>query len=424
MEPAVKQWVQANRDMILSMLRHMVRIETQNLAPHGNEQKGQMAAAAALQALGCEVDVYEIHTVPGLLEHPRYWADRPCTGRPNVMGIWRGTGGGRSLLFSSHMDTVPVGPDPWTRAPWGGEIDGDKLYGLGAYDMKGGLVASMMALKAMQELGIRLRGDLMIESVVDEEFGGCNGTLAARLKYNADLAVVPEPTNLAVCPAHHGGLMLRVTFHGKPGWGFSPEKPVDPISAIARFVGVLNQWAAARAATVPPPRIYAGNPGLPVLVNQLKSGDVSLPFFADRVPSHAWLSVWIEVYPGMTEAGVVAELQAAYHQAQQQDPVLAESEPEWRPVRWLDGSGIPADHPGVAVFAGAVSEALEQPAVIQGAPFACDGHMFNLYSPTPMILLGPTGGQPHSPDEFVYVEDYLRLVEVFINGAMRWCGVA
>lgn len=424
MRQSVRTWVEANRETILESLRHLVAIETQNWAPDGNEQKGQMAVASMLRALGCEVDVYQVASVPGLLDHPHYWKDRPCTGRPNVMGIRRGTGGGRSLIYSSHIDTVPVGPDPWSKDPFGGEMSGGKLFGLGSYDMKAGLVASVLTVKALNDLGIKLKGDLMVESVVDEEFGGANGTLAARLKYNADLAVVPEPTNLVVCPAHHGGMMLRVTFHGKPGWGFSPDKPIDPVSAIGRFIGVLNDWAARRNATVQVPEIYRHNHNLPVLVNQLQAGDVSLPLFETRVPSHAWLCVWIEFYPGTTAAGLLADLQAFYRAAQATDPVLASFEPDWEIRRELLGSEIPADHPGVQTYAKVVSAVRGEPAVVQGAPFACDGPMFNLFSPTPMVLLGPIGGQPHSPDEFITVEDYLHLVEVFINGAIEWCGVS
>lgn len=424
MHDRVHAWVQANRENILGCLRSLVGIETQNLAPYGNEQKGQMAVAGMLAALGCQVDVYEIGSVPGLHDHPYYWSWRPAHGRPNVIGIRRGRGGGRSLLFSSHMDTVPVGDDPWSKDPWGGEVSEGKLWGLGAYDMKGGLAASIMLLKALNDLGITLRGDLLVESVVDEEYGGCNGTLAARLKYNADFAIVPEPTNLVVCPAHHGGLVLRMTIRGKPGWGFSPEKPVDPTNAAARFVVKLSEWAARRQATLEVPPLYRQNPTLSVLINQLKAGDVSHPMMGDRVPSHAFVGVWIEAYPGMTQEQVLGDLQAFYREAQATDEVLAEFEPEWNPIRWQDGSAIAPDHPGVQTFAAAVSEVRGQPATIQGAPFACDGHVFNLYSPTPMLLLGPSGGHPHSPDEFIYVEDYLQLIEVFIRGTMQWCGVS
>ncbi|MCL4507026.1 MAG: M20/M25/M40 family metallo-hydrolase [Chloroflexi bacterium] len=420
----IREWIQRERQTMLDSLRYIVAINTENLAPGGNETEGQLAVAAMLRMLGCEVDVYDVSSAPGLAQHPRYWPARPCTGRPNVMAIRRGLGKGRSLLFSSHMDTVPVGPDIWQHDPWGGEIADGRLYGLGAYDMKGGLVASIMAVKALNDLGIRLQGDLLVESVVDEEYGGCNGTIAGRLKYNADLAIVPEPTNMAVCPAHHGGLMLRVTFVGKPGWGFSPDRPIDPVIAVARFISMLNDYALHRQQASSVPGIYQDNPTLPILVNQVKAGDVTLPFFGDRVPAQAWLTVWLETYPGMAEDAVLRDIQAYYRQAQANDPVLAAFEPVWQPVRWLDGSHIADGHPGIELLIRLTTDVCRRPATVQGALFACDGHIFNLFSPTPMILLGPSGGQPHSPDEYIKIKDYLQLVEIFIHAAIEWCGLA
>lgn len=424
MSDSIHDWIVLHRDLAIEALQNLVRMDTQNLAPDGHERSAQLAIAELLRMLDCRVDVYEIGAVPGILEHPQYWPARPCTGRPNVIGVRRGTGGGRSLLFSSHMDTVPVGLDPWTKFAWGGELSDGKLWGLGAYDMKAGLVASIMVIRALNDLGLHLRGDLMVESVVDEEFGGCNGTLAARLKYNADLAIVPEPTNLVVCPGHQGGLMLKVIFRGKPGWSFSPEQPIDPTSAIGRFVGLLRDWQTARQASLIPPALYQDNPSLPVMINQIKAGDISMAFFADRVPSHAWLCVWIGAYPGMTQEEVIRDLRAFYQRAQATEPLLANFEPIWEPLRWLAGSQISADHPGVEAFASITTAVCGEPAVIRGAPFACDGHIFNLFSPTPMFLLGPAGGNPHSPDEFVDINSYLRLIEIFIRGTLNWCCLA
>ena len=278
-----------------------------------------------------------------------------------------------------------------------------------------------MLVKALNDLSIQTQGDVLIESVVDEEYAGANGTLAARLKYNADLAIVPEPTNLVLSPAHHGGLMLRVRFQGKSGWGFSPDKPVDPVQALGRFIGVLNDWAARRLASVAVHPWYQDNPDLPVLINQVKAGEVELPLMAARVPSNAWLTVWIEAYPGMTQAQVFEAVQAVYREAQQQDAVLADFEPTFEAVRWLSGSEIVAGHPGLAVLRDTAQTVLGE-VVVRGAAFACDGHMFNLHSPTPMLLLGPKGGNPHSPDEFVEIESYLQLIEIFIRTTVAWCG--
>ncbi len=422
MTDRIHNWVQQNREVIVETLQKFVGFNTQNLAPNGNEKPAQLELASVLEKMGCEVDVYEIASVAGLLEHPKYWAARPCTDRPNVMAIRHGTGSGRSLMFSSHMDTVPVGSETWTHEPWAGEISSGKLWGLGAYDMKAGLVASVMVVKAMNELEIELNGDLMVESVVDEEYGGCNGTLAARLKYNADLAIVPEPTNLHICPAHHGGLMLKVSFIGQSGWGFSTQKPVDPVIAISHFIQMLQAWSKQRNQVSSVPNLYSSNPNLSVLVNQLKAGDVNLPFFADRVPSEAWLTVWIETFPGTTQEQVIQDLQAFYLETQKSNAVLENFSPRFTPLRWLDGSEVNPDHPGVKILARASRESRGVDPSIRGAEFACDGHIFNLYSPTPMILLGPTGGNPHSPDEFVELEGYLQLLEIFIRAAIEWCG--
>ena len=216
--------------------------------------------------------------------------------------------------------------------------------------------------------------------------------------------------------------MLKVSFEGKTGWGFSPQEPVDPVIAIAHFIQMLETWAAQRMENSSIPALYSSNPKLAVVVNQLKAGDVNLPFFADRVPNEAWLTVWIETFPGTTQENVLQDLQAFYRKIQVSHSILANFEPQFTPLRWLDGSQINADHPGVKMLTRASLETRGVEPTIRGAEFACDGHMFNLYSKTPMILLGPTGGQPHSPDEFINTQDYLQLVEIFIRAAIEWCG--
>ena len=185
---------------------------------------------------------------------------------------------------------------------------------------------------------------------------------------------------------------------------------------------MLELWAVHRMEISSVPAFYSSNPKLPVVVNQLKAGNLNLAFFADRVPSQAWLTVWIETYPGTTEKDVLQDLEAFYRQTQTTNTVLAAFEPQFTPLRWLDGSEIKANHPGLEMLTRVTSETRGQAAIVQGAEFACDGHMFNLYSSTPMILLGPTGGQPHSLDEFINIEDYLQLVEIFIRAAIEWCG--
>src|SRR5207237_394650 len=169
---------------------------------------------------------------PGLATHPLYWPGRPYTTRPNVAAVRKGTGNGKSLILSGHIDTVPAGSEPWTRNPFSGEIEGNHLYGRGSNDMKAGVATNLFVTEIIAELGVELAGDLTVETVVDEEFGGVNGTLAGRLAgYVADAAIISEPTALRICPAQRGGRTVDITFRA----------PNKGILGAARGAGVREQ---------------------------------------------------------------------------------------------------------------------------------------------------------------------------------------
>src|SRR5215212_2766835 len=168
---AINDWVEENRPTILDLNRALVSIPSENRYPDGDEKDIQEFVEEHLRDLGCTTDTFLPTDVPGLAEHPAYLGGRNYEGRPNVVGKKEGAGRGRSILFSGHMDTVPRGEDPWSVGPFSGTVKGGMQYGLGIFDMKGGMTAAMMALQGLNELGIRLEGDVTIESVVDEEFG-------------------------------------------------------------------------------------------------------------------------------------------------------------------------------------------------------------------------------------------------------------
>ena len=419
----ISDWVRSHRDEVLETLRGYIAIESINTPPTGGEKGAQMAFAGMARALGCDVDVYEISSVPGLLEHPHYWRERPCTGRPNVNAVrkGKGKGGGRSLLLSGHMDTISIGPDPWSKNPFGGEIDNGKLYGLGAYDMKGGVAASLCVVKALNDLQVDLRGDLLIESVVDEEAGGSNGTLAARLKYNADFAILTEPTNGAVCPGTLGCLIVKVTFRGEPGIVVGTQRPIDPVVGVARFIDFLVSWHEGMDSKWPRPQMYRDIPLPPMRVTQLKAGQTELVFMGERVPSHAWVNVLLSTFPNQQQEEVFDQLRHDFALAQQQDPILAQFEPEWKFVRWLQGSTMDEEHPGIRTLVNAVENVTGDSPSIQGFPAPCDAYMFTLHSPTPVVIFGPTGSGAHAPDEHIEIEPYLQFVEALIRVTIDWC---
>jgi acetylornithine deacetylase len=147
-------------------------------------------------------DLYYLHDVPGFEKHPLFHPGRDYRQRPNLAARRKGAGGGRSLLLTGHIDTVPSGTQEWTRDPFGGELEDGRIYGRGANDMKAGIAANLFVMECLQELGLSLAGDVLFETVVDEEFGGSNGTLAGRLHgFNADAAIISEPSSLRISAA-------------------------------------------------------------------------------------------------------------------------------------------------------------------------------------------------------------------------------
>src|SRR5574337_1804375 len=205
-------YVDGRRERLIEIVRDLVRIPSENAPPTGSEEACQQYVAERLRRQGWEPDLYTLDEVKGLREHALFWPGRNYARRPNVGARKPGRGGGRSLVLSGHIDTVPRGTQPWTHDPFGGEVDGNRLYGRGSNDMKGGVAANLFVVEALRELGVELRGALVFETVVDEEFGGVNGTLAGRLRgYNADAAVISEPSFLRICPAQRGGRTAHIT---------------------------------------------------------------------------------------------------------------------------------------------------------------------------------------------------------------------
>lgn len=418
----IGDWVENNKEEILEFNKKLVSIPSVNRYPTGDELEVQLFIEKTLKELGCETKTFIPTDVPELTSHPAYLEGREYENRPNVVGVKKGTGGGRSILFSGHVDTVPEGDVPWSVDPYSGIIKDGKQYGLGIFDMKGGIAASILALKALSEIGVKLKGDLIIETVVDEEYGGANGTLANRLNgIEADIAIVPEPSNMVICPANQGGSMFRITFSGRSGRSYSGEELLNPVYAATRFIEIFRQYEKYQSEKIAQSSLFH-NQGLPTLIQGMKAGPVDLPL-CDRVPSYCSIDVWIQCYPETTEEQLREDFINFYKEKSKNDGILAKMPPKFEKlIRFLPGSGIDENHDFLKV-AQQASVKVGEKLPIAGAPFACDLFMFNLYSDTPAIIWGPRGGNAHSNDEFIYVDDFLKLIKMYALTIIDWCGV-
>src|SRR5437868_8189885 len=218
-------------DGLLAYLRELVAIRSLD----GQELAVQEHVAAQMRRLRLEVDVWELDFA-ALRQHPAFCWEVERERGLGVVGVLGEDRGGRSLIFNGHVDVVPAGDEAnWRYPPWAGMIADGRVYGRGALDMKGGLCCALFAAKAPRDAGVRLKGRLMIESVIGEEDGGV-GTLAAVLRgYSADGAVIVEPTELCVAPAQAGALNFRLTVHGRSAHACVRE---EGISAIEKFIPV------------------------------------------------------------------------------------------------------------------------------------------------------------------------------------------
>src|SRR5689334_8034224 len=211
-----------DRGYLVSTLTDLVRINSVNptLVPGGaGEAEIGEYVASALARMGLDVRKVE-----------------PEPGRPSVVGVLTGARKGRSLMLNAHYDSVGVNgmPEPFSAA-----IRDGKLYGRGAYDMKGSLAACMTAAKALADSKALVAGSVVVAAVADEEYGSL-GTAAVIPECKTDGAIVTEPTALNVCLAHKGYLWIEIETQGRAAHGSRFQEGIDANMRMGKFLAALE----------------------------------------------------------------------------------------------------------------------------------------------------------------------------------------
>lgn len=276
---------------IIDLLRQLVAIDSINpdLVPgSAGEEKIARFIADWLQRAGLET----------------IW-EEPVPGRPNVIGIARGSGGGRSLLLNAHMDTVGIVGMERPHEPF---IQDHRLYGRGAYDMKGGLAAIMAAGAAVKQHP--LRGDVIITAVADEEFASI-GTASIVKNWRADAAIVTEPTELNICTAHKGFVWFDIETEGIAAHGSRPDLGVDAIVKMGKILLGIEELERSLHST--PSHHLLGNGSVHA---SLIHGGQELSSY----PDHCFLSVERRTVPGETVQKVEAEINRILESIASSDP--------------------------------------------------------------------------------------------------------
>ena len=321
-------------------------------------------------------------------------------GRVNVVGVARGVGGGRSLLLNAHLDTV--GYEGMTD-PLAPRVDGDRMYGRGAYDMKAGLAAIMCAGARAVELG--LAGDVIVAAVCDEEYASV-GAHALAEEVWADAAIVTEPTGdrVRLAVAHKGFTWHRIEVFGVAAHGSRPDEGVDAIVHAGRVLGGIEALSADLAARPAHPLLGHGS-----LHASLIEGGRELSTYPDRCV----LQLERRTLPGESREVVEAELQAILDR-------LAAADPQFRATLLTTlerpplGTGL--DEPIVEACKAALGADIE----MVGVPFWADSAVFSAAG-IPTVIFGAGGAGAHAAEEWVDLAQVDRVTEAVIAVASGFC---
>lgn len=414
--------VDAQRESAAELLGALIAVPSIGGTPA--EVEVQHLVADLLRDSGMTVETWDID-VDAVTSDPQFPGQE--VERAAAVGVLATTGrrsGGGSLLIDGHTDVVPPGdPDAWTGDPWAmrrEDVGGvETLLGRGACDMKAGVIATVLAVRALRDAGIELGGELLVAPVIGEEDGGFGTFELVRRGVRADACIIPEPTDLDIVPANGGALTFRLRI---PGQAVHASRRTEGVSAIEKFLPLftaIHDFEAVRNASVHPymqrwPLAY------PVSIGTVQAGD-----WASTVPdllvAEGRLGVALEETPEQARAA----FEQAVAAAAAKDPFLRDN-----PVRveWWGGQFAPglSTDPGLldlvsGAHTAAAPDAREQE--VYGGPYGSD---LRLLAPSmPTVQYGPGGAQhAHSPHEQVALDDIVVTARALALATLAHCGRA
>ncbi|KAJ5350436.1 acetylornithine deacetylase [Penicillium brevicompactum] len=328
---------------------------------------------------------------------------------------------GKSLILNAHIDIVPTGPvDLWTRDPYSGDIEDDKLYGRGGADMRAGSAANLYALDALRRVGVQPASKVILESVVEEESTG-NGTLMTHLKgYRADAVIIPEPMDEKLVRANVGVLWFQVEVKGIPVHVRDMGTGTNAIDACWRVVGGLRElekeWNEKKIG-----RLHFENENHPLNLNvaKINAGD-----WASSVPAWCRIDCRIAIFPGVSAKSAAEEIEAKVDEVARNDAFLSKNMPT---VTWngffSEGYVLEPDSEAEKTLRWAHQQATG--AELQSFMTAAylDTRIHSLYDKIPALCYGPISSNIHGFDEWVSISSLKRITTAIALYVAEWCGV-
>ncbi|MDG5820753.1 ArgE/DapE family deacylase [Natronococcus sp. A-GB7] len=417
--------VEETRDELIALVESLVEQPTHE----GNEAAGQEVIIDELERIGLETDVWE-PDVSKLEDHPGYfdtkiYEEYGYEGRPNVAATIEGSGDGRSLGFMGHIDVVSVDEDKWTYDPWVATVEDNRIYGRGSCDMKGGLAAGIHAAKVLDELGIELAGDLILESTIDEEAGGTGGALSALERgYQPDAAIITEPYGVPdIGVASAGVLYFRVIVPGRAAHAAHAFNGVNAAWKATRIFEALRELEAERKQRISFQPAVNERPEAEGSVTNLNVGIFDSGDWPSTVPSEATMECRLGWPPGESREEVRAEIEETIQGVVEEDEWLSENPPE---IEWFGWSAeaheVDRDAEITQLASDNAESVIGEEGTWVGGLAGLDERFYVNYYNIPCPSVGPRGENIHGADEFVEVDSLVETAQTLALTAIDWCG--
>ncbi len=418
LEHDISQAVAALRGDTVSMLSELVALPSLL----GDEAAAQDWMAERMRSMRLQVDRFDIDEAR--LRSHRGWSPSLISyhGRPNVVGVHRpSTVQGKSLILNGHIDVVPVGnASMWSTPPFQPRVEGDRLYGRGAADMKAGLIANLNAMRALQSLGLEPAAPVFFQSVIEEECTG-NGALACLVQgYHADAAVITEPGGNSILVGQLGVMWLSIEVTGVPVHAMVAHTGTNAIDAASELFVELKllerEWNEPKRRHA----LWCSHEH-PINFNlgRLAGGE-----WPSSVATTARADIRLSFYPDMSREEVrrlVEERLAEAHNA-----MSARESIRYQVIYQgfqSEGCIIDAAQPVVTELARCHRDVTGEEVALVVGTGTTDARSFNLYGPIPATCYGPSGASIHGIDEWVSIDSTMRCTEVLARFISRWCGV-
>lgn len=408
--------IDQSRDKLAQLTSEMVRFPS----TFGQEEDIQQYIADRLEKMGAEVDFW-YPDIEQMRKHPGFCSDRTdFSTSPNVCGVFKGSGDGKSLILNGHVDVVPPGnEDDWSDSPWSGKITQDRVWGRGSTDMKGGLACNFIALEAIWAAGLTLKGDILFQTVMDEECGGM-GTLAQIVRgYRADGVLIPECMKNNVVIATIGSAWVRLTVPGRGALLSNAEAGASAIEKAFYIYQRLDVLEKDRTQRLAHPLLAGFKTPFKINVGKLNGGN-----WPSAVPDQAVMEIRYGMSPMETVEQAKAEFEDYINRIADADPWLKDHHPvvEWLGCCWHPYS-MDTDDAFVQMVAANHEAVVGNDATICGIAVAADAALYSRFLEIPSILFGP--GEvtvAHQANEYVEINKMMDATKVIAATIMDWCG--